>query len=232
MEVKEYLENYLVYPNGKVVSKKISKEKKPWLCQNGYYYLDLYKEGKKYKTPLHRVLAISFIPNPENKRTVNHIDGIKTNNNLNNLEWATDTEQRYHAIESGLVTYERKIQEKDMKEILEKFLQGETLTELIKSYNFSLPTLSIYLSEYAENKGLLKAFEKEKIRQKKLRAKQIGKSRRFKVNMHCLKTGKILKTFDYLRQAAEYFGKNTSGPISNVLAGRQKSAYGHFWTKV
>lgn len=51
---------------------------------------------------VHRVLAQLWIPNPENKSDVNHIDGIKTNFSLSNLEWATRSENLRHAINNGL----------------------------------------------------------------------------------------------------------------------------------
>ena len=51
---------------------------------------------------MHRVVAITFIPNPENKYCVNHIDGNKLNNNLDNLEWTTSKENTQHAFRTGL----------------------------------------------------------------------------------------------------------------------------------
>lgn len=67
-----------------------------------YLYIGLCKDGivKHYK--VHRLVAQAFIPNIDNKPTINHIDGIKTNNNVENLEWATAKEQAQHALSIGL----------------------------------------------------------------------------------------------------------------------------------
>lgn len=69
----------------------------------GYLMVNLYKDGKRTRTSIHRVVAKAFIPNPENKPTVNHIDGNKLKNAVYNLEWATLAEQMKHANETGLI---------------------------------------------------------------------------------------------------------------------------------
>lgn len=87
---------YMVSDNGRVKS----KFKELSLCHNkqGYNVSNISYENGGIKTKrVHRLVAKAFIPNPKNKRTVNHINGIKTDNNVSNLEWATHSENNKHA---------------------------------------------------------------------------------------------------------------------------------------
>jgi len=68
----------------------------------GYYSCKFCMKGVKSTILMHRLIATAFIPNPENKRTVNHKDGNKLNNHIDNLEWATDKEQIIHAYDNNL----------------------------------------------------------------------------------------------------------------------------------
>jgi len=63
-------------------------------------HVTIKRERRSYK--VHRLVAEAFIPNPENKPQVNHIDGNKANNAASNLEWVTNIENSYHAIDNGL----------------------------------------------------------------------------------------------------------------------------------
>lgn len=65
---------------------------------NGYYKVRL----KNGWYPVHRLLALKYIPNPEGKAQVNHKDGDRLNNSLDNLEWVTHQENLYHAMDNGL----------------------------------------------------------------------------------------------------------------------------------
>ena len=70
--------------------------------KKGYRYVRFYYNNKKYVKFIHRLVAQAFIPNPLNKPQVNHINGIKTDNRADNLEWVTNIENMTHARELGL----------------------------------------------------------------------------------------------------------------------------------
>jgi hypothetical protein len=72
------------------------------LKSNGYLQVGLRKHNQRKYIGVHRLVAIHFIDNPENKPQVNHIDGNKQNNTVENLEWVTQEENQQHAIRTGL----------------------------------------------------------------------------------------------------------------------------------
>jgi len=223
--------NYSIHRDGTITNTKTKTTKQPWLGANGYLHVDLYHENKSSKISIHRLLALHFIPNPDNKRTVNHIDGNKTNNDLSNLEWATDSQNMQHAYDNNLNrATNKKISNEAMDEILIRFYNGETLTAIISDYPFSLPTLSTYLEDYVIFKDELDKFNSEKVRQKLIRAKS-AKHIQFAVIGTNLLDPTDVRTFSSLSEATRTLGKTSSGPISNCISGKQKSAYGFTWIR-
>lgn len=86
--------NYSINEFGEVRNDLTGKIKTPFINKkNGYLTVDLWSDNKAKKYTIHRLLAETFIPNPENKPTVDHKDGNRSNNSLENLRWATYDEQ-------------------------------------------------------------------------------------------------------------------------------------------
>lgn len=74
----------------------------------GYCSLSLSKNNKYKSYLVHRLVCIAFIPNPENKPQVNHIDGNKSNNNAFNLEWVSSKENYHHSVNIGIRKYTKR----------------------------------------------------------------------------------------------------------------------------
>ena len=110
--------------------------------QNNCGYVIAHLRGDNLNKTLlvHRLVAMAFIPNPENKKTVNHIDADKTNNHLSNLEWNTHSEQMQHAVANNLLEVRGapKFTKEYKKEIYEYFKSNEiTITELARLFGVS-----------------------------------------------------------------------------------------------
>lgn len=89
---------YNCFDNGDIYSLKTEKILSKCVNRKGYFYHCISVNGKRHIIFPHRLVAELFIPNPENKPFVNHIDGNKQNNNVSNLEWCTAKENTSHAI--------------------------------------------------------------------------------------------------------------------------------------
>lgn len=97
-------ERKVVYKDGRVGTFK-ERILKPMLTKKGYHKYHLSsneKEGYRTSKLSHRLVAEAFIPNPDNKPQVNHMDGDKLNNDYRNLEWVTNDENHKHKLENGL----------------------------------------------------------------------------------------------------------------------------------
>jgi hypothetical protein len=122
----------------------------------GYRTIELCLNGVKSSFGIHVLVAIHFIKNPLNKRTVNHEDGIKYNNHISNLSWATDTEQINHAYKTGLQKREARagINNPSSKKVIDEAtgIVYECVRDAAKANGLLEPTLSRYLTGKRKNK--------------------------------------------------------------------------------
>lgn len=137
-KVVSYASNYIIYPNGKLKNKNTDKFLVGQVSKNGYlsYNIRTNKNGKK-RIYAHRIVAESFIPNPEGKEQVNHKDGDKLNNFYNNLEWATPKENIAHAVkELGFTPppFSKEAREKQAKAVSLKVAKYDSKGNLICVY--------------------------------------------------------------------------------------------------
>ena len=102
--VNGYNELYEVSELGNIRMRETKVNKSFKLNKDGYENVYLVESGKRKERLVHRIVAITFIDNPQCKPEVNHIDGNKQNNSLKNLEWVTGAENELHAMQNGLIT--------------------------------------------------------------------------------------------------------------------------------
>jgi DNA-binding transcriptional regulator YiaG len=143
-------ENYAVDEEGNIISlpkrtRKGIRILKSQICKTGYIMVDLCKEGKVFKFLVHRLIAQTLLPNLQNKPQVNHKNGIKTDNRIENLEWSTRSENQKHSIATGLRSAKGEknsqcvLKESDVIEI--RLNNNLSYTKLAKLYNISLSTI-------------------------------------------------------------------------------------------
>lgn len=133
---------YAVTTDGRVWSYSKKDYLKTQLSYNGYVWLKLSLNGKSKTKRVHRLVAATYIPNPQAKPCVNHLDGNKKNNDLSNLEWVTNQENTDHAKANNLFNVARgekagpsKLRDKDVIAIRLKHKQGRSVGSLAWEYN-------------------------------------------------------------------------------------------------
>jgi hypothetical protein len=171
-QIKNY-PNYYLTLTGKVFNLKTMKWLNPFIANNGYYSVCLYNEnGGKYKL-LHRLIMETYVENIDGKKYVNHIDGVKTNYSIFNLEWCTHSENMQHSWENGLSKTSDKQRENGRNTIhialkasneakrkkvidLSNGKIYNTTNEAALELGYKKPTLSNWLNGHRENKTSLR----------------------------------------------------------------------------
>lgn len=153
-----------VNSNGRTVKEKILSGS---LHQDGYVFMCLVCDEHKYKlVPKHVMVAQTWIPNPNNKPEVNHLDGNKLNNCAANLEWATSSENQNHAIRNNLQpkpvsTYKGKLSKEQREEIILRYSTEEiSRRQLAKEYGVTHATIcAIINNKYNYGEGYCNEYE-------------------------------------------------------------------------
>lgn len=149
----KFLSKKIIDTNG---NERIYKEKikdKFAINSSGYKKISYYNDGEFKNYYLHRLIAMAFIPNPENKPFVNHKDGNKLNNNIDNLEWCTHSENIIHAYknhlkeDTGYAKYirresNRKLTEDEINDIRAMYKKGIKQVDIAKKYNLYSRTVN------------------------------------------------------------------------------------------
>lgn len=138
-------EFYSVSENGDVRSERNGKLLKPATDKYGYLYYVLCVAGERHTIKAHRLVAIAFVDNPDNKPAIDHINGIKTDNRVCNLRWATNKENSHNPLTLSKL---RENAEKRIPTLIQKSIERNFGRKPIKVYKDS-----ILLGEFPSQKA-------------------------------------------------------------------------------
>lgn len=208
----------------------------PRANQYGRLSVVLYANGKGKNFLVHRLVALSFVPNPRNLNEINHKDGNPKNNHHSNLEWCTSSENTRHAFANGLIVHPigadwyhaRKVEQYDFNGVHVKSwgcildaatalgLCPSTITKCCKG---KINSSGGYLWKYTNDTKPIDAASALK-RKKIKRIKQIDKAH-----------GTVVKVHESITAAAKNngFGEGGISGIAKCLNGELKSTHGYLW---
>lgn len=184
---------------------------------------------------IHRFVASEFIPNPNNYEIVNHKDGNKNNNHIENLEWCSRSENIQHAYDNDLISGKRKIYQLDINNnILKKW---STIQEATITLNLSRTAINAVLSgRNKTSSGYYWCYE-ENYDDSKTKHTTYDNNK-VQINQISRETNEIISTYDSISEASEFIARenNTSSKaiqsnISQCIRGKRNSCQGFKWEK-
>lgn len=217
--------SYYITEDGKCYNNNTGKYLKGQENQkNGYFSYNLtMPDGSKKRCYAHRLVAVAFLPNPLNKEQVNHKDGNKLNNNVDNLEWATQEENQQHAVRTEL----RKFQPVYCFNADKKLVaQYKTIVEASKAVGISASLIQQELGK--EIKALCGGFFWS-------REKTLGYTKNYTSNGKAKKVyqydknGKFIMEYPSTGIAARAMGLNSGSHIGECCRGKIKTYKGYIW---
>ena len=231
--IKDYEGKYYVTSQGDVVNAYGNTLLPVINKKTGYKTVSLWKNNKGSSKTIHRLVALTYLTNPNNLPEVNHIDGNKLNNHVDNLEWVTRSENMIHAYATGLAkqTKTKLLDDSTYESLLERFLLGESMTALATEHSAGLTRVTINMRKLAKDRGVHEKFEAQLKEQKRIRNTQANATKKQEVAQYTL-DGELVAVHTSLTSASKALGKSTTGPISNAVRGITKTAYGFKWELV
>ena len=196
--------------------------------QQDYKFVTLLINGQQKRMRVHRMVAMTFIENPDNKPYVNHINGIRYDNNVENLEWVTQSENIQHAVRTGLMQNGRK------KAVIQYNLNGdrmatfESASEAARQTGGSQSKITMCCKRQREtaNDYQWRYYDDiqdvQRVEKKFITGKKVAK---------CDEEGNILEIFPSFKEAARAVN-GTSSAISRVCSGTNIRHKGYKWKLV
>lgn len=164
-------EQYEICDDGTVISLATNLPLTPVKQNNGYVHVTLHDQsGRNKQVGIHTLVAEHFIPNPYHRNIVNHINGNKQDNRVENLEWCTSSENSQHALKTGLCPGRRFMSMNDRILYLNRVLAGEQVKDLAVEANRRPETLHKMLRDVAKKLGIHNKW----VKQMKINRKEVS----------------------------------------------------------
>ena len=196
--------------------------------QQDYKFVGLIINGKQKRMRVHRMVALTFIDNPDNKPYVNHINGNRSDNNVENLEWVTPSENTQHAVNTGLFKSGR------TRAVVQYNLNGEQMatfesaSEAARQTGGSQSKITMCCRRQRDSANDYQwryyddIQDVQKIEKKFITGKKVAQ---------CDEEGNILKIYPSFKEAARAVN-GTSSAISRVCSGTNIRHKGYKWKLV
>lgn len=234
-EWKLYVDKYEVSNYGRIRNNVTERILKPYISKRGYFMQGISINGKHNHVTVHRAIAEVFIPNPENKLQVNHIDGNKLNNYISNLEWVTQSENIQHAFDIGLNSMEyRRIPVKQIDRKGNVVATYESITEASEKFGVNIGYISKCVNGlkrsykgfvWIENKDDTENIVEDNF-ESRFDLKYDGENKRAVKKID--KEGNIIEIYESVSEASRSVGGNPSN-VTKCCKGKMKTYKGFCW---